>query len=79
MASAAKGPSTGPKMNFGKPTFSRKQKGIMDQQDFPELGDAATGGAQGAAAAGSGESKANSAIQFFGGAAAKGARPAGEG
>jgi hypothetical protein len=38
---SAKGPPTGAKMNFGKPSFTRKQKGIMDTQDFPDLDSAA--------------------------------------
>ena len=75
-AAAAKGPQTGGlKMAFGKPTFTRKQKGIMDQQDFPDLEAANTG---------SGEqtrSKADGAMMFGGGAMARGPRedkPAGE-
>ena len=60
-------------MNFGKPMFSRKQKGIMDQQDFPDLADAASGSANNASP---GESKANSAMMFSGGAAARGPRAA---
>jgi hypothetical protein len=34
---SAKGPPTGAKMSFGKPTFTRKIRGIMDNQDFPDL------------------------------------------
>ena len=55
-------------MSFGKPMFTRKAKGIMDNQDFPDLDAAAQkGGAPE-------QSKANSAMQYSFGAAAKGAR-----
>lgn len=62
-------------MTFGKPMFSRKQKGIMDTQDFPDIGDAA---ASGNSPTQPGASKANSAMMFSGGAAARGPRVAGE-
>ena len=45
----------------------------MDQQDFPDLADAASGSANNASP---GESKANSAMMFSGGAAARGPRAA---
>lgn len=67
----AKGPQMGAKMSFGKPMFSRKQKGIMDQQDFPDL-DAASGAAKSNAP----ESKAAGPMMFGGGSTAKGPRDA---
>lgn len=70
-AASAKAPAMGGKgMNFGKPTFSRKQKGIMDNQDFPDIGSAATASANNAPT----RSKADSAMMYSFGAAAKGAR-----
>lgn len=70
-AAAAKS-SGGAGMNFGKPMFTRKNKGIMDNQDFPDLESAAKGGNAPE------QSKANSAMQYSFGAAAKGAREEGE-
>lgn len=64
-------------MQFGKPVFSRKQKGIMDQQDFPDLDDSGKGSNSNDAAAT--QSKANSAMMFSGGAAARGPRNAQDG
>lgn len=58
-------------MTFGKPMFSRKKQGIMDTQDFPDL-DAASSSKNQVA----GASKANSAMMFSGGAAARGPREA---
>ena len=55
-------------MSFGKPMFTRKAKGIMDNQDFPDLESASKGGNA------SEQSKANGAMQYSFGAAAKGAR-----
>lgn len=68
-------PTSGPPkgsggMSFGKPTFTRKAKGIMDNQDFPDIDSSAQRGNAPA------ESKANSAMQYSFGAAAKGARDA---
>jgi len=60
-------------IQFGKPTFTRKQKGVMDTQDFPDLDDTTKGG-KGAAAT----SKADGAMMFMSGATAKGARTEGE-
>jgi len=68
----AKGPQTGAKMSFGKPMFSRKQKGIMDQQDFPDLDDASGGGFKGGASA----NKAAGPMMFGGASMAKGPRDA---
>lgn len=51
--------------------FSRKKQGIMDTQDFPDL-DAASSSKNQVA----GASKANSAMMFSGGAAARGPREA---
>jgi len=56
-------------MAFGKPTFTRKQKGIMDQQDFPDLADASSPGL-GAKP----RSKADGAMMFGGGSMARGPR-----
>jgi len=49
----------------------------MDQQDFPDLADAANGSK--ATGNAGGASKANSAMMFSGGAAARGPRAAGDG
>ena len=71
-SATAKGPQTGAKMSFGKPMFSRKQKGIMDQQDFPDLDDASGGGSKGGAS----ENKAAGPMMFGGASMAKGPRDA---
>jgi len=63
-------------MNFGRPTFTRKQKGIIDTQDFPDLDStaAAAGTTTQANTQDQQQSKANSSMQYNFGAAAKGAR-----
>lgn len=60
-------------INFGKPTFTRKQKGIMDTTDFPDLDDSTKAGK-----GGNNTSKADGAMMFMSGATAKGARVEGE-
>mmetsp|Transcript_10572 Transcript_10572/g.13066 ORF Transcript_10572/g.13066 Transcript_10572/m.13066 type:complete len:223 (+) Transcript_10572:125-793(+) len=67
----ARGPQTGSKMSFGKPMFSRKQKGIMDQQDFPDLDAAGSSGKNGAP-----ENRAAGPMMFGSGSTAKGPRDA---
>lgn len=69
VSSTAKAPGAGG-LSFGKPTFTRKAKGIMDNQDFPDLESANKGGSS----AQQEQSKANSSMQFSVGASAKGAR-----
>lgn len=60
-------------INFGKPTFTRKQKGVMDTQDFPDLDDSTKAGK-----GGNNTSKADGAMMFMSGAPARGARVEGE-